>query len=297
MKHQIIVIGAGPAGLSAAINAKILRLNVLLVGDTLGSQKTEIAPKVLNYLGIPDVDGKTLNNAFVQHAKQLQMDFLQKKIHGVYKSGKQFMLDAGGDFLYADSVILATGVSSVTSIPNEEKFLGKGVSYCATCDAPLLKDKTACVIGYDEESIVEANYISEICKKVYFLPMKDLKTSLNDTIEVLQNKPVSFEGDTDGRAKTLITDNDKICADGFFVLKPLSASTLAPGLATDGNHVRSDKKGKTNIEGLFVAGDITGAPYKYQKSAGEGLVAAFSAYEYLLGLNKTAQQEANNGAK
>lgn len=290
MKYQIIVIGAGPAGLSAAINAKILRQNVLLVGDTFGSQKTEIAPKVLNYLGIPDVDGKTLNQAFVQHAKQLQIEFLQKKVHGVYKNGKQFMVDVGGDFLYADSVILSTGVSSIPSIQNEEKFLGKGVSYCATCDAPLLKDKTACVIGYDEESIVEANYISEICKKVYFLPMKDLKTSLNGTIEVLQNKPVSFEGDADGRAKTLTTDKGEILADGFFVLKPLSATTLAPGLTADGNHVKADKKGKTNIDGLFVAGDITGAPYKYQKSAGEGLVAAFSAYEYLLDLNKNPQQ-------
>ena len=120
--------------------------------------------------------------------------------------------------------------------------------------------------------------------------MKDLKTSLNGTIEVLQNKPVSFEGDADGRAKTLTTDKGEILADGFFVLKPLSATTLAPGLTADGNHVKADKKGKTNIDGLFVAGDITGAPYKDQKSAGEGLVAAFSAYEYLLDLNKNPQQ-------
>lgn len=286
MKYDIIVIGAGPAGLSASLNAKILQRKVLLVGDSLGSKKTWSAPKVLNYLGLPEISGQALNDAFVNHFKSMQVEFLQKRVHGVYDTGNQFMVDADGDFLTADSVILSCGVSALPSVNGEEDFLGKGVSYCATCDAPLLKDKTACVLGYDQESIAETNYIAGICKKVYFVPMtKYDEKQLAPSVEVVVARPVAFEG-TDGKATTLVTDKGNIDADGFFVLKQLSASNLVAGLAVENNHVIADKQGKTNIDGLFACGDVVGKPYKYAKSVGEGLVAAFSADQYLTNKGK-----------
>jgi len=286
MKYDIIVIGAGPAGLSATINAKILQRKVLLVGDSFGSKKTYSAPMVLNYLGLPNIDGKSLNDAFVNHFKEMNCEFLQKRVHGVYKTTNEFMVDAGGEFLTADSVILTCGVSTTPSVKGEEEFLGRGVSYCATCDAPLLKNKTACVLGYDEESVVETNYIATICNKVFFIPMTKYTQTLAPNVEVIKTRPIAFEG-SDGKATTLLTSDGNVNADGFFVLKQLSAGALVLGLETKDNHVVTDKLGKTNIAGLFAGGDITGKPYKYAKSVGEGLVTAFSADEYLNNLNNS----------
>jgi len=282
MKYDLIVVGAGPAGLSASINAKILNINTLLVGDSLGSKKTWGAPKVLNYLGLPNIDGKSLNDAFVNHFKDMQIDFLQKRVHGVYKMQDEFMVDAGGEFLTAKSVILACGVSSLPSIKGEEEFLGRGVSYCATCDAPLLKNKTACVIGYDQESVKETEYIAGICDKVYFVPMTKIDSDLPTNVEVIKTRPIEFLSLQDGqKATTLKTDDGDIVADGFFVLKQLSADKLMVELEMKDGHVVVDKNGKTNVKGVFAGGDLTGKPYKYSKSVGEGLVAVFAVEEYL----------------
>ena len=281
MKYDLIVVGAGPSGLSACINAKILNLNVLLVGDSLGSKKTWSAPKVLNYLGLPNIDGKSLNDAFVNHFNEFGVEFLNKRIHGIYKMQNEFMVDAGGEFLTAKSVILACGVNSLPSIKGEDEFLGKGVSYCATCDAPLLKNKVACVIGYDQESLKEAEYIASICDKVYFVPMAKFDDFKLDKIEVIQTKPIEFVSNDGQKATTLKTDKRDILADGFFVLKQLSADKLMVELEMKDGHVVVDKNGKTNVKGVFACGDLTGKPYKYSKSVGEGLVCAFAVEEYL----------------
>lgn len=286
--HSLVIIGAGPAGLSAAVNAKILNVDVLLVGDLYGSLKTRLAPQILNYLGFGKVKGDDLNERFCSHATEIGVNFSEKKVFGVYKSGNGFSLDVGGEFLTADCVILATGVSSVAQIEGEKEFLGRGVSYCATCDAPLIKGKNAVVVGYDEESVKEANYIATICSSVTFIPMKKLTTPLSDDVKVVNATPLSFaDPENTGKATVLKTKEGDYTGDGFFVLKPLSADNLVYGLKTVNGLVETDKNCKTNIDGLFAAGDVTGAPYKYQKATGEGQVAAFSAYDYLLKINPT----------
>ncbi len=280
--YSLVIVGAGPAGLSAALNAKILNIDALLVGDAYSSAKTSLAPRVFNYLGVNDVTGADLGGLFRSHAEKVGVEFLEKKIFAIYPSSRGFTLDVGGDFLTADCVILSTGVGSTAVIKGETEFLGRGVSYCATCDAPLLKGKRAVVVGYDEDSVRETAYISEICSSVTFIPMKKFSSPLPDGVKVADVLPVAFsDPDGIGKATVLETTDGNYEADGFFVLKTLTADNLVHGLKTTDGIVSTAKDCSTNINGLFAAGDVTGKPFKYQKATGEGQIAAFSAYDYL----------------
>ena len=287
MKYDVAVIGGGPAGLSAAINLKILNKKVAVFAAEEASKKLLLAPLILNYLGIPEVKGNNLSELFNNHAKSMEVEIINAKVKAVYPTNSGFLLDTNDKLIDVTAVILTTGVSSTPSIKNEEKFLGNAVSYCATCDAPLIKNKTACIIGYDEDSVREANFVSEICDKVIFIPMGKFLTKLNDKIEVIFDKPIEFLGDN--KAQTLKCLKQEIMADGFFVLKPLAADKILTGLETIDGVVKVNRDLSTNIKGVFAAGDITGKPFKYQKCAGEGQVAAFSAAEYVDNLLKESE--------
>ncbi|MEG0372268.1 MAG: NAD(P)/FAD-dependent oxidoreductase, partial [Clostridium sp.] len=136
------------------------------------------------------------------------------------------------------------------------------------------KNKTVCVIGYNTESVNEANFLSIICEKVYFVPMTNIQgESLNDSIEIIKDTPKSFSGTM--KASKLHLNNNTIECDGYFVIKdsyPLTS--LVPGLELDGPHVKVNTNMKTNINGLYAAGDITGNPYQLAKAVGEGQIAA-----------------------
>ena len=184
------------------------------------------------------------------------------------------------------TVILATGVEYTRPIKGEEEFLGKGVGYCATCDAPLYRGKKVAVIGYNEESEEEANFLSEVASKTYFIPMykKDglLRTEslLNESIEVINDRPVEIKGDS--LASKVSFKENEIDVDGVFVIKDsASAKSLVPGIETDGPHIKVDLNMQTSIKGCFAAGDCAGKPYSYIKSAGQGHIAALSAVSYL----------------
>ncbi len=289
MKYDVAVIGGGPAGLSAAINLKILNKKVAVFAAEKASKKLISAPLILNYLGIPQIKGSILSELFDNHTKSMDVEIIPAKVKAVYPTDGGFLLDMGDKFLDAVAVILATGASSIPSIKNEDKFLGNGVSYCATCDAPLIKNKRACIVGYDEHSVQEANFVSEICDKVIFMPMGKFSAKLNEKIEVIFDKPIEFLGDS--KAETLKCIKQEIKADGFFVLKQLSADKIVNGLEIKEGAVKVNRDLSTNIKGIFAAGDITGKPFKYQKSAGEGLTAAFSAADYVDNLKKESQKE------
>ena len=159
---DIAIIGTGPAGISAAITAKIRNKEILLFGAEPVSSKVAKAHRILNYPGLPAVSGEELAQAYKRHLDELQIAVTKKRVHAVYAMGSYFAIQAGQEQYRADSVILACGMTADKPFPGENEFLGRGVSYCATCDAQFFKGKTVAVIGYTKESVEEAQYLAEI---------------------------------------------------------------------------------------------------------------------------------------
>lgn len=276
--YDIAIIGRGPAGISAALNASIRNKSVIIFGRD--SKKVISSPEINNYPGLPGVKGPEFAEKLHDHLRSTKAVVSEKNITTIYSMGDSFSIQAENDIIEAKTVILAVGVDFKKSIEKEDVFLGNGVSYCATCDAPLYRGKTACVIGYNKESIEETNFLSEICSKLYYVQLIKDKLPLNEKVEVISDVPVRFEGDN--HADKLILKESSIEADGFFVIKDsYPIGTLVPGLQVDGAHVTVNKQMETNIKGLFAAGDITGKPYQIAKAIGEGQIAAFAAVELL----------------
>jgi len=276
--YDIAVIGKGPAGVSAAINANARNKSVILFG--VDSKKVLSSPSIPNYPGLPDIKGTSLVEMLCNHLEETSAVVSNKKVNAVYSMDDSFTIQAETEMFEAKSVILAAGVDFKKSIENEDTFLGMGISYCATCDAPLYKGKTVAVVGYNQESIDETKFLSEVCSKVYFIPLLKGDYQFSNNVEIVKDVPVKFDGDM--KAKKLVLQNSEIAADGFFILKdsyPLT--TLIPGLEVEGPHVVVNRHMETNIKGLFAAGDVTGKPYQIAKALGEGQVAALTAVEYM----------------
>lgn len=282
-RYDIAIIGSGPAGISAAITAKIRNKNIVIFGQADLSEKLTKAQRILNYPGLPDISGADLAKAFEKHLSSLDIGITQKKVSAVYALGKYFALEAQGETYEASSVILATGVSNISEIDGESRFLGRGVSYCATCDAPLYRGKEVIVIGYTKEAWSEAEFLAQTAKKVCYVPMCGYAKNYVPNIEIVNAKPLEIAGDT--KASALRTDNGEIEADGIFIMRDsVSPQNLVPGLKTEYNHIKTDADMRTNIAGLFACGDAVGKPYQYVKAAGQGNVAALSAVDYLTGI-------------
>ncbi|MBC6004995.1 MAG: NAD(P)/FAD-dependent oxidoreductase [Paeniclostridium sordellii] len=285
MRYDIAIVGDGPAGLAASINAKIRNKNIILFGS--GSDKLAKAPSIDNYLGIYDVSGAQLKDKFIHHITEMGIEITYERVNNVYSMGDYFSLAVGDKTYEAITVIIATGVQYGKMIKGEDKYLGKGVGYCATCDAGLYRDKVVAIIGYNHEGEEDANFLSEIASKVYYIPMYNLDNKLDSSIEIINDKPVEIQGEK--LVNKLILKERELDVDGVFIMKDsVSPSYMVPGLEVEGPHIKTDREMRTNIDGLYAAGDCAGKPYQYLKSAGQGQMAVSSAISQLdkLRINK-----------
>jgi thioredoxin reductase (NADPH) len=279
-RYDMIVIGSGPAGISAAINGVIRNKKVKVFGNSHLSDKLSKAPRIDNYLGFHGVTGKDLVEAFTQHIQKMDIEITEEKVDAVYAMGEYFAVSTRLNMYEATTVIVATGVSIKKSILGEDVFLGKGVGYCATCDAPIYKNKSVVVVGYDAHAEEEANFMLDVASKVYYLPMYQPVKKIKPGIEMLEGRPKEITGDA--FANTLVMDKGSIEADGFFILKDsVDLDQLVPGVDMEDGHFKVNRSMETNIPGLYAAGDCTGKPYQYLKAAGEGQVAALHAVSFL----------------
>ena len=279
-RYDIAIIGTGPAGVSAALTARNRNKSILLLGSREMSEKVVKAHEIWNYPGLPFVKGEEMAAAFRDQLDRMGIAVTEKRVGAVYAMGDYFALQTGEEMQEAKTVILATGVVQAKTLPGEEALLGRGVSYCATCDAPLYRGRTAAVIGYSPREEAEAAFLSEVCAKVMYFPMYREEPDLPSGVEVIRKTPAEIlKGDA---GMTVKTAEGTYSADGVFVLREAVApAQLVPGLETDGAHVAVNRRMETNLPGVFACGDLTGTPYQYVKAAGEGNVAAISAAAYI----------------
>lgn len=283
MIYDSIIIGSGIAGASAAMNLKIRNKTFLIFGTPSFNSKAIKAEQIMNYPGLPDINGQQLSDAVFEHLKQMDIHVTEQKITGVFRSGDIWCVTSGMDMYEARTVILATGVEFSNPLEGEQNLIGMGVSYCATCDGMLYKDKDVAVIATSADAEKEMLYLSEIASHVSFLPAYPLKNDFSDrgNLTVYKDRPKAILGEQMVSGVRLKSGED-IPADGVFILKDaISPSTLVFELKTDGRHIIVDRQMHTNLEGCFACGDCTGKPYQYVKAAGEGNIAAHSAIDYL----------------
>ncbi|MFZ5644647.1 MAG: NAD(P)/FAD-dependent oxidoreductase [Bacillota bacterium] len=281
--HDICIVGSGPAGLSAAVNAWVRRKKVLIFSGTSDRSKVNLSPRVDNYLGFPGINGNDLYEKFWRHVEEFKIPVIRHKVQTISPLDSLFMLQARDNNIYeGKSVIITTGVAVQKLLKGEEEFVGKGVSYCATCDGPLFQDKTVTVVDYTGEGIEEARFLGDFCKKINYISMtKSAPAFKKDNIELITgDQPVEITGKDS--VETLKTKSRELQTDGIFIFRETyPPGELVPGLEIEGGSIKVNRKMETNITGLYAAGDCAGKPYQVAKSVGEGQTAALNAVAYL----------------
>ncbi|MEN6390668.1 MAG: NAD(P)/FAD-dependent oxidoreductase [Syntrophomonas sp.] len=278
--YDVAVLGCGPAGLSAAINARVRNKRVIVIGADLCSPPLHKAQKIENYLGLPGLSGGELLERFMDHFEIMEIERTTIKASGIMEEAGGFTVLLGEEVLQARSIIIATGIPYKPTLPREEEMLGKGLGYCATCDGPLYRGKDVLLIGHSDEAEAEARFMAEICNKVYYLPLYKGSRLNDERIQIINERPAEIIG-KDFVEGLKVKDGTVYNIDGLFVLGGETApDRLIPGLVVEDKHIKVNRQQETNIPGVFAAGDCTGAPYQVAKSVGEGQVAGLGAARY-----------------
>ena len=278
MTYDIIILGSGPAGLAAAVAARGRNKSVLVAGNPWRDSPLAKAERVDNYPGLPGRTGLALLEEFYRHASGLGADFVVGKVLALL-AWNGFSLTVGSQVHQGRALILAPGVVRAAKYPGEAEYLGRGVSYCATCDGMLYRNRPVTVVGLAPDAPQEANYLHSLgCQVVYVAPRQP--QGLDETIPYVKAGRLAVRGE---RTVTgLEADGALLPCAGVFILRRAVAPTdLLPALETEEGVIRVDRRMATNLPGVFAAGDCTGGPLQVSKAVGEGHVAALSACEYL----------------
>ena len=272
MSYDVLVIGGGPAGLSAALNIRARGRSVLVVSNPLEENPLWKAEKVDNHLGMPARSGAEMLLEFRRHAEAAGVEFRSGKVLNAMQMGDTWYVGIGSDMENARALVLAAGVARGKKFPGEEEFLGRGVSYCATCDGMLYRGKHIAVLGYSDTARHEAEFLRGIgCSVTWFS----------------NPKRCTISGDS--HVNKILCDGAQADVEGVFILRPTMAPTdIFPGLAVENGYVSVDRKMATNLPGVFAAGDCTGGPLQVSKATGEGLIAGQSAASYVAALERKA---------
>ncbi len=272
-----IIVGGGPAGLSAAVNLRQRDKSCLVLSS--GPSVLQKAEWVDNCAGLPGLSGEALMQVLTDHALAKGAEIRHAKVSNILPFGETIMVNADGEILESRTVILAAGAARGAAIAGEEEYLGRGVSYCATCDGMLYRGRHCLVWGLAENAAEEANYLAGIGVQVTFVGARRPAALLPD-IAFVAGKPKEIQG-ADTVQQVLLADGSQLACDGIFILRSaIAPARLLEGLAVENGSIAVDRQMATNIPGVFAAGDCTGAPLQVSKALGEGQVAGLSAAEY-----------------
>ncbi len=310
MVYDLIIIGAGPAGLTASIYASRYKLPHLLIGKLQGGTIT-LANKVENYPGFTSISGIELTQKISEQVKTLGAEIISDTVGKIMKTATGFTLvTEGGKEYEAKTVVLATGTERrKLGVPGETEYLGKGVSYCTTCDAPFFRGKTVVLVGGSDAAVSGAIHAAEFGSKIYIVyrgealraePIWIEQAQANPKIEIIYKTNI-LEIMGDGKKITGVkldnpfNNSNQLACDGVFIEIggiPGTSLVVPLGVKLDQNgfvDVKPDMS--TNVPGLFTAGDITDEAQvlvQMTTACAQGAIAAASAYKYLKG-QKPAQ--------
>ena len=272
---DILVVGGGPAGLSAAVNAAARGKSCTVLTNDFHLNPLYKTRVVDNYLGMRGVSGQEMMERMHREAEEAGVAFRPGRVISVLPMDDCFMAAQGTDITEGRRVILATGAVGGATLEGEADFVGRGVSYCATCDGMLYRGRRAVVTGNAADLAEEAAFLHRIGVEVTVVTRKPLP-GLPDGVQALTASSLAVQGGQE--LEGLAADGQLIPCDVVFILREVMApDTLVPGLALDGRFVRVNREQETNIPGLYAAGDCTGRPLQIAKAVGEGLVAAQNA--------------------
>lgn len=303
-KVDLAIVGGGPAGLTAALYAARRAISTVVITKDIGGQLAT-TPLVENYPGIESIDGLQLSMDMQKQAQKYGAQFLMSEVSHVEAPGgdhpQEFLITSAGEPVLAKSIVLTFGVTPrKLKVPGEDAYYGKGVSYCATCDAPLYRNKVVAVIGGGNAALEAAEILSRVAAKTYLIHRRDQFRAEEITLnKVKQDPKIEMRTWTEVRevkgektVKTIVVENtqekktEEIAVDGVFVeIGRVVQSAWIKDLVdlNEAGEIMANPRGETKTPGLFAAGDVTNIPQKQiVSSAGQGCIAALSAYEYIV---------------
>ena len=263
MKYDLLIVGGGPAGLTAAIHARARDKSVLVISNDPTASPLCRAPAMSNFPGLPGVTGLELVERLLGQAKDLGVSFRQGRALSVMPMGKSVMVSVEDSVEEGSALVLATGVVQAAKLPGEAEYLGRGVSYCATCDGMFYRGKAVVCAGDAPNFDEEAEFLRSIGCQVTVKRLPGLS--------ILGTERVTGVRDAKG---------EETPCDGVFLLRAsIAPAQLAPGLETEGGYIKVDARMATSLPGVFAAGDCTGQPLQLAKAVGQGQAAAHFAIE------------------
>ena len=286
--YDIIIIGAGPAGISASLYAKRANMNVLVIYK--GTSNLENATKIENYYGFPDgITGQDLYNSGIMQAKNLGVDFRVSEVTSIEYQQDCFNVKTPENEYNAKSVIISTGNKKLKpNIKGINEFEGKGISYCAICDGFFYRDKKVAVIGSGEFAFSEAKMLSNVVKDITILTNGEQIKSVRNNFKINTKKIKKIVG-SEKVEKIVFEDLTEIDIDGIFIaLGEAGANDFAKtlGIITENDNIKVNENMETNVPGVFACGNITGGLLQVSKAVYEGSKAGLSAVKYVKEIKK-----------
>ncbi|KKP67275.1 MAG: Thioredoxin reductase [Candidatus Moranbacteria bacterium GW2011_GWE1_35_17] len=298
--YDLIIVGAGPAGLGASIYSSRYKLKHLVIGEEIGGQVVE-ASEIENWAGEKSISGKDLMKKFVDQTESLGATIIQEDVRQIEKKEGNFeVVTDGGKKYFTKTIILALGMKPrKMNVKGEKEFVGKGISYCATCDAMFFRDKDVVVIGGGDSAAMAAQHLTEFAKKVYVLhrcevawePSREESMRANGKIELICSENITeIKGVAKVNAITYEQDGvmKELAVEGVFIeVGTVPGVIIAKNLGValdDKDYVIVDQTQSTNVAGVWAAGDVTTGSNKFRQiitAVAEGAVASGSIYRKL----------------
>ena len=278
--QDMLIIGGGPAGLSAAINVVARGGRATVISQPMEQNPLWKAHRVDNYSGMVGVSGAQMLQIMRREAEEAGVAFVTGRATAAMYFDGAYTVTVGQELLQGKSLLLAIGAGATAPLSREEEFLGRGVSYCATCDGRLYRNRRVVVTGNAGDLAEEATFLQSIGAQVTVVTRRPV-SGLPADIPHTQAAAVELWIENDA-LQGVLADGEPVPADGVFLLRQVTAPTaLLTGLETDGKFILTDKHQRTNLPACYAAGDCTGHPLQIAKAVGEGLIAAQHAMQTL----------------